>query len=104
LPREVAVETETRIKYEGYLKRQEELAGRMGRHETVLLPPDLDFAAVSGLSREVVEKLVRVAPRTLGQAGRISGVTPAAVACLEIHLKKLGREASPPCVRHDDGI
>ena len=56
--------------------------------ETVVLPPDLDYAVVSGLSREVVEKLTRVAPRTLGQAGRISGVTPAALACLEIHLKK----------------
>ena len=90
---EAAVETETRIKYEGYLKRQTELAGRSGRHEAVVLPPDLDFAAVSGLSREVVEKLARVAPRTLGQAGRISGVTPAAVACLEIHLKKHAKNA-----------
>ncbi|MYL82217.1 tRNA uridine-5-carboxymethylaminomethyl(34) synthesis enzyme MnmG [Desulfovibrio aerotolerans] len=90
---EAAVETETRIKYEGYLKRQEELAGRSGRHEAVALPADLDYAAVSGLSREVVEKLARVAPRTLGQAGRISGVTPAAVACLEIHLKKHAKSA-----------
>jgi len=93
LPPEAAVETETRIKYEGYLKRQEELAGRQGRHETVVLPLELDFAAVSGLSREVVEKLARVAPRTLGQAGRISGVTPAALACLEIHLKKQAKGA-----------
>jgi tRNA uridine 5-carboxymethylaminomethyl modification enzyme len=86
-----ACEVETRIKYEGYLKRQEELAGRTGRHEATALPPDLDYAAVSGLSREVVEKLVRVAPRSLAQAARISGVTPAAVSCLEIHLKKLSR-------------
>ena len=48
----------------------------------------VDYAAVAGLSREVVEKLSRIAPRTLGQAGRISGVTPAALSCLEIHLKK----------------
>jgi len=88
LPAETAVEAETRVKYEGYLKRQEELAGRMGRLETVPVPADLDYAAVSGLSREAVEKLSRVAPRTLGQAGRISGVTPAALACLEIHFKK----------------
>ena len=87
---EVAVEAETRVKYEGYLRRQEELAGRMGRMEATRLPPDLDYAAVAGLSREVVEKLGRVAPLTLGQAGRISGVTPAALACLEIHLKKRG--------------
>jgi tRNA uridine 5-carboxymethylaminomethyl modification enzyme len=85
---EVAVEAETRVKYEGYLRRQEELAGRMSRLEAVRLPEDLDYAAVSGLSREVVEKLSRVLPANLGQAGRISGVTPAALACLEIHLKK----------------
>ncbi|EHJ46466.1 glucose inhibited division protein A [Solidesulfovibrio carbinoliphilus subsp. oakridgensis] len=88
LPPEVAVEAETRVKYEGYLRRQGELAGRMGRLEAMVLPPDLDYGLVSGLSREVVEKLGRVAPLTLGQAGRISGVTPAALACLEIHLKK----------------
>ena len=88
------MEAETRVKYDGYLKRQEELAGRAGRHEGVALPEDLDYAAVAGLSREVVEKLIRVAPRSLGQASRISGVTPAAVSCLEIHLKKLSRQAS----------
>jgi len=88
LDQEVGVEAETRVKYEGYLRRQEELAGRMGRLENVRLPADMDYAAVSGLSREVVEKLTAVAPATLGQAGRISGVTPAALGCLEIHLKK----------------
>ncbi len=87
---DVAVEAETRVKYEGYLKRQAELAGRMERMEATALPPDLDYGAVAGLSREVVEKLGRVAPLTLGQAGRVSGVTPAALACLEIHLKKRG--------------
>jgi tRNA uridine 5-carboxymethylaminomethyl modification enzyme len=87
---DVAVEAETRVKYEGYLRRQEELAGRLGRLEAVRLPEDLDYAVVPGLSREVVEKLSRVAPATLGQAGRISGITPAALACLEIHLKKRG--------------
>ncbi len=86
---ETAVEAETRVKYEGYLRRQAELAGRLGRLEETALPPDLDYAAVAGLSREVVEKLARVAPATLGQAGRVSGVTPAALACLEIHLKKI---------------
>lgn len=85
---ETAEEAQTRIKYEGYLRRQAELAGRMGRLEAVALPPDMDYQAVAGLSREVVEKLTRIAPATLGQAGRISGVTPAALGCLEIHLKK----------------
>ncbi|WP_029459825.1 tRNA uridine-5-carboxymethylaminomethyl(34) synthesis enzyme MnmG [Solidesulfovibrio alcoholivorans] len=85
---ETAEEAQTRVKYEGYLRRQAELAGRMGRLEAVALPPDMDYQAVAGLSREVVEKLTRIAPATLGQAGRISGVTPAALGCLEIHLKK----------------
>jgi tRNA uridine 5-carboxymethylaminomethyl modification enzyme len=95
LPEEVAVEAETRVKYEGYLRRQEELAGRMGRLEAVALAADLDYAAVAGLSREVVEKLTKVAPTTLGQAGRISGVTPAALACLEIYLKKRSQRGEP---------
>jgi len=95
LPEEVAVEAETRVKYEGYLRRQEELAGRMGRLEAVPLPGDLDYAAVPGLSREVVEKLTKVAPTTLGQARRISGVTPAALACLEIYLKKRSQRGEP---------
>ena len=100
VPEEVAVEAATRVKYEGYLKRQAELAARLGRLDAVALPPDLDYAAIAGLSREVVEKLTRVAPASLGQAGRISGVTPAAVACLEIHLKKrAGRD--PALVPHE---
>ena len=87
---EVRREAETRVKYAGYLDRQRELVERSARLEGTRLPPDLDYAAVAGLSREVVEKLSAIEPRTLGQAGRISGVTPAAVACLEIHLKKMG--------------
>jgi tRNA uridine 5-carboxymethylaminomethyl modification enzyme len=87
---DAAVEVETRIKYAGYLKRQEELVSRAARRENVPLPPDLDYAAIPGLPREAVEKLTRIAPLTLGQAGRISGITPAAVSCIEIRLKKLG--------------
>ena len=64
---------------------------RSARQEEILLPTGIDYESVSGLSREIVEKLEAVRPRTLGQAGRISGVTPAALACLEIHLKKLER-------------
>lgn len=97
LPPETAEEAQTRVKYEGYLRRQEELAARLGRMEAVALPPDLDFAAVAGLSREVVEKLARVSPATLGQAGRISGVTPAALSCLEIHLKKIAGQSKALC-------
>lgn len=78
------------VKYAGYLERQRELIARAARLESVELPADLDYRQVAGLSREVEEKLDRVRPRNLGQAGRISGVTPAAVGCLEIHLHKLG--------------
>ena len=76
------------MKYTGYLVRQDELVKRSARLEEVRLPADLDYPSVSGLSAEIVEKLCAVRPRTLGQAGRISGVTPAALTCLEIHLKK----------------
>ena len=81
---------QTEIKYAGYLVRQRELVARTAKLESTALPPDMDYATVVGLSREVTEKLGRVRPLSLGQAGRISGVTPAAVACLEIHLHKLG--------------
>ena len=88
---EVLEQAQITTKYQGYLERQEALAARARGRETLALPLDLDYAAVAGLSREVVEKLRVVRPLTLGQAGRISGVTPAALACLQIHLKKLER-------------
>ena len=87
---EVLREAETRIRYEGYLVKQEELVAKSRLLEDVALPTGLDYTAVAGLTREVVEKLTAVQPVTLGQAGRISGITPAALSCLEIHLKKQG--------------
>lgn len=88
---EALEEAEIQVKYEGYLDRQRELAVRSEQQEQTVLPADVDYARVAGLSREAVEKLDRIRPRTLGQAGRISGITPAAISCLEIHLKKIGR-------------
>ncbi|MBO4314120.1 MAG: tRNA uridine-5-carboxymethylaminomethyl(34) synthesis enzyme MnmG [Desulfovibrio sp.] len=90
LPGDIALTVQTDIKYVGYLARQKQLVERAVRLENTPLPFDLEYSGVAGLSLEVVEKLGRVRPSTLGQAGRISGVTPAAVACLEIHLHKLG--------------
>lgn len=81
---------EANIKYAGYLQRQRQLADRSIKLESTPLPGDLDYSKVAGLSREVEEKLNKHRPYNLGQAGRISGITPAAVACLEIHLHKLG--------------
>lgn len=82
-------QVESDIKYSGYIRRQQALADKGAQREGTGLPLNLDYAKISGLSSEVVEKLSRVRPLTLGQASRISGVTPAAIACLEIHLKKL---------------
>ncbi len=87
---EVLDQAQIQIKYEGYLARQEELVRRFKRLEKTIIPDNLDFSQVAGLSREIVEKLTRISPRTLGQASRISGVTPAAISCLEVHLKKMG--------------
>lgn len=81
---------ESDIKYAGYLEKQKVLAARAAQLDGVALPLDLDYAKVSGLSREVEEKLTRARPASLGQASRISGITPAAVSCLQIHLHKLG--------------
>jgi tRNA uridine 5-carboxymethylaminomethyl modification enzyme len=88
---EALEEAEIKTKYEGYLRRQQELVDRFEKMEQTILPEDMSYAGIPGLSREVTEKLTRIQPRTLGQAGRISGITPAALSCLEIQLKKMGR-------------
>jgi len=87
---DVAAEVETRIKYEGYIERQERQVAKMKRMEGVRLPEKIDYASVHGLTHEVREKLGRIQPLSLGQASRISGVTPAAIMALQIHLKRFG--------------
>lgn len=84
---------EADIKYAGYIRRQQNLAEQSAKKDSLLLPLYIDYAKVAGLSKEVQEKLSRIRPANLGQAARISGITPAAIACLEIHLYKLGRMA-----------
>jgi len=74
------------LTYAGYLRRQEAEAARLQRADAVRVPDELDYRAIPGLSREVVEKLEAVRPRSVGQASRISGVTPAAVAILMTHI------------------
>lgn len=86
--REVLDELETEVKYAGYIRRQQEQVERFRRLEDLVIPPGLDYDAVHGLSAEVREKLKQGAPRTLGQAGRIPGVTPAAIAILAVVLKR----------------
>jgi tRNA uridine 5-carboxymethylaminomethyl modification enzyme len=86
---ESAVEQiEIQAKYHGYVERQRDEVLRRAEQEGQFLPPDLDYAEVRGLSNEVGQNLARHRPETLGQAGRISGVTPAAIALLQVHLKK----------------
>ena len=82
-----AVEIETR--YEGYIKRQVEEAGRFRKMEGINIP-EITYADVQGLSAEIREKLDRARPASIGHASRISGVTPAAISMLMIHLKKIG--------------
>ena len=82
----VAERVEIELKYDGYLKRQEADAARMSRSDAMAVPDDLDYAVIPGLSREVVEKLQAIRPRSVGQASRISGITPAAVAILMTHI------------------
>ncbi len=81
-------QVEIQIKYEGYIQRQREEIQRMERLQSLHLPVDFQFEGISGLSREVVEKLVKIRPTSLGQAARISGITPAALSILAIHLRK----------------
>ncbi len=85
---QVAEQVEIQIKYAGYIERQRRDIERQRRHEQWRLPDDLDYAEVPGLSREAREKLQRNRPCTLGQAGRLPGLTPAAVSLLLVHLKR----------------
>ena len=84
----VAEEVEIQVKYAGYIQRQEEQVGKLSKLEGIRLPASFDFRAIPGLATEVREKLEKVKPLSLGQASRISGITPAAISILLIYLKK----------------
>ena len=89
---------ETDIKYGGYLAQQQQQMERLKKAEGRIIPSWFEYKGVPGLSREIVEKLTRVRPRTLGQASRIPGVTPAAVAIVNVYVKmrqRAGRDATP---------
>jgi tRNA uridine 5-carboxymethylaminomethyl modification enzyme len=94
LSREEARRIETDFKYEGYLQQQEKQMERMKRAESRHIPDWFDYRKVSGLSREVVEKLTRVRPLTLGQASRIPGITPAAVSLVNCYIEIFQRRAA----------
>ena len=84
----VAEQVEVAVKYEGYLERQRDEIERNRHHDDTAIPPGFEFTRVRGLSAEVLGKLLAVHPRTIGEARRISGVTPAAVSLLLVHLKR----------------
>jgi len=84
----VAEQVEIATKYEGYIDRQDVDIARQAAQESTRLPPEIDYGAVRGLSVEVRQKLTARRPETVGQASRISGVTPAAISLLLVHLKR----------------
>ncbi|MEH6369094.1 tRNA uridine-5-carboxymethylaminomethyl(34) synthesis enzyme MnmG [Pectobacterium carotovorum] len=87
---QAAEQVEIQVKYEGYIARQQDEIEKQQRNENTLLPADLDYKQVSGLSNEVIAKLNDHKPSSIGQASRISGITPAAISILLIWLKKQG--------------
>lgn len=91
LPEAVIHEVETQIKYEGYIAKEQQQVERMRRMEARHLPEDLDYAELKGLSMEAREKLSQIRPETLGQASRISGVSPADIAVLMVYLERRNR-------------
>jgi tRNA uridine 5-carboxymethylaminomethyl modification enzyme len=86
----VKEQIEIQIKYSGYIGRQAKEVERQAYYENLKMPDDFDYLEVNGLSIEVKQKLNAQKPETLGQCGRISGVTPAALSLLLVHLKKRG--------------
>lgn len=88
LSSEVSEQIEIQNKYAGYIERQQQEIEKIRKYDDTLLPESLDYNAVIGLSNEVIQKLTQIRPVTLAQAGRISGVTPAALSLLLVHLKK----------------
>ncbi len=90
LPQSIQEQVEIQVKYDGYIKRQMEQIERFKRLEEVNFPEKFDFSSVIGLTTEVMEKLKKIKPHSLGQASRISGVTPAAISILMVNLKRQG--------------
>ena len=88
LPEAVTQAVEIQIKYAGYLARQRKQVEAFRREEETLLPPDMDYSAIQGLRLEAREKLEAIRPLSIGQAGRISGVSPADIAVLLIYLEQ----------------
>jgi tRNA uridine 5-carboxymethylaminomethyl modification enzyme len=83
---DIPTQTEIQLKYEGYIDREEEMADKLSRLENVKIPEDINFEQLKSLSTEAVEKLTEISPRTIGQASRISGVSPSDISVLLVYL------------------
>jgi tRNA uridine 5-carboxymethylaminomethyl modification enzyme len=94
LPTAVVEQVEILAKYQGYIDRQADEVQRRASQEDTPLPPEMDYAAVRGLSIEAQQKLTAIRPMSLGQAARIQGITPATISLLLVHLKRRPRNAS----------
>jgi tRNA uridine 5-carboxymethylaminomethyl modification enzyme len=88
LPADVAMQLEAEALYAPYLRRQDAERRLIEREERLVIPEGLDFSAVPGLSREMQQRLAGTRPATLGSAGRVPGITPAAIAALAVHLRR----------------
>jgi tRNA uridine 5-carboxymethylaminomethyl modification enzyme len=96
LPELVARQVEIQCKYQGYLQRQEAEVKKFKNLEKINIPPDFDYTEIPGLSNEVRQKLKEVQPTSLGQASRISGMTPAALSVLMVYLKRIRENQQTP--------
>jgi len=96
VPRNEARAVETEIKFAGYLEQQKKAIQKLKEAENVRIPEWLNYTTISGLSREMQEKLGRVRPQTIGQASRIPGVTPAALGLVHVSIRIQGKIQNPP--------
>jgi len=96
----VAEQVAIQLKYAGYIDRQQQDISRLRRHEAMAIPSDLDFFEVDGLSHEICQKLTEIRPENLARAGRIPGVTPAALSLLLVYLKKRALTTSARAAAH----
>jgi len=88
LKQQAKLQAEIQIKYQGYIDRQSEEIDRLKRQENTPIPRDIDYSDMQGLSNELRQKLASAQPENIGRASRISGMTPAAISLLLIHVKK----------------
>jgi tRNA uridine 5-carboxymethylaminomethyl modification enzyme len=94
LGEEVERQVEIQTKYEGYIRQQMETAEKLSKIESKKIPPDFDYRSLPGISREILCKLEEVRPENLGQAGRIQGMTPAALSLIMVAVEKMRRQRS----------